>query len=159
MGFQTVRKFSMIFTTPKKKPSLAKICQDLDPEKSKNMLQQDRICVWHFFVSWCFFIAMCFRMFSPFIHLPPAAASALGWAWPPPFRHAAGCRICSSRKAQLHPWRRAAVCRRLGNGGSLWSSEMAAHGVHLRLGRLGHGLMWRIHDGTWIGQIQSAPTP
>ena len=158
MGFQTVRRFSMIFTTPIISFLHGQDMPRFSTRKKLNMLQQDSMCLaflFFLYVSLCFFIAMCFRHF---IHLPPAA-SALGWAWPPKFRHAAAGRICSSRRAQLHPWRRVAVRRRFENGGSLGSSEMAGHGVHLRLGRLGHGLMCRIHDGTWIGQIQSAPTP
>ena len=135
--------------------------QDMPRFNTRKKLNKDLTAGQHVFgifgLSLCFFMFLYCYVFSPFIHLPPAA-SALGWAWPPKFRHAAAGRICSSRRAQLHPWRRVAVRRRFENGGSLGSSEMAGHGVHLRLGRLGHGLMCRIHVGTWIGQIQSAPT-
>jgi hypothetical protein len=64
MGFQTVRRFSMIFTTPIISFLHGQDMPRFSTRKKLNMLQQDSMCLaflFFLYVSLCFFIAMCFR--------------------------------------------------------------------------------------------------
>jgi len=64
MGFQTVRRFSMIFTTPIISFLHGQDMSRFSTRKKLNMLQQDSMCLaflFFLYVSLCFFIAMCFR--------------------------------------------------------------------------------------------------
>ena len=68
MGFQTVRRFSMIFTTPIISFLHGQDMPRFSTRKKLNMLQQDSMCLaflFFLYVSLCFFIAMCFRLHSP----------------------------------------------------------------------------------------------